>query len=60
VGGKVITTTTTCPEPVLDKEKMIKGVVAVVDNDTHTYAMFEDGADGKQVKTMTIKYTRAK
>ena len=59
-GGKTITLTSTCPDPIAGKEKTIKSVLTVIDNDRHTYEAFEPGPDGKEIKTLSITYTRAK
>jgi hypothetical protein len=58
-GGKTVTLTSTCPDPVLGKDKTIKTVLTVIDNDRHTYEAFES-PQGKEIKTLSITYTRAK
>ena len=57
--GKVITLTGTCDCPVENRPKTMKTVITIVDNDHHTMEGF-DVTDGKETKTMTIKYTRSK
>jgi hypothetical protein len=57
--GKVLTLTTTCHDPLAGKDKTIRTVLTVVDNDHHTYEAFET-PEGKEVKTLSIQYTRAK
>ena len=60
-GGKVITTTGKCPDPMQgNKEKTIKGVLTVTDDDNHTYEMYESMDGTPEHKCLTIKYTRAK
>jgi hypothetical protein len=58
-GGKTITLTSTCPDPAGGKDKTIKSVLTVIDNDRHTYEAFES-PEGKEIKTLSITYTRAK
>jgi hypothetical protein len=58
--SKVITLTSTCYDPMAGRDKTIRTVMTVVDKDQHTYEAYEQGADGKDVKTLTIRYTRAK
>jgi hypothetical protein len=57
--GNTITTYVPCPDPTT-KGKIIRQVVTIVDNDHWTMESFDPGADGKETKTMTIKYTRVK
>ena len=45
--------------PIVGKDKTIRTVMTVVGNDHHTYEAYES-PEGKEVKTLTIKYTRAK
>jgi hypothetical protein len=58
--GKVITCTAKVDCPMDNSVKTMKTVVTITDNNAHTYEMYDVGADGKEFKTMTIKYTRAK
>ncbi|MEA2734405.1 MAG: hypothetical protein QOE14_856 [Humisphaera sp.] len=60
--GKVITTTSKCKDPMDGQEKTMRGVMTIVDNDHHTFEMFQlPGSSGEpESKCMTIKYTRAK
>ena len=58
-GGKTITLTSTCHDPIAGKDKTIKTVLTVIDNDRHTYEAFES-PEGKEIKTLSITYTRAK
>jgi hypothetical protein len=57
--GKVITLSGTCDCPFENRPKTMKTVITIVDNDHHTMEGF-DVTDGKETKTMTIKYTRSK
>jgi hypothetical protein len=58
--GKVITLSSTCPDPIEKKDKTIKSVLTVIDNDNHTYEAFEPGPSGSEIRTLSIKYTRVK
>jgi hypothetical protein len=57
--GKTITCTAKIDCPADGSVKTMKSVITIIDNNTHTYEAYEVGADGKENKTMTIKYTRA-
>ena len=46
--------------PIEGRTKEMKQVITIVDNDHHTFEMYDIQPDGKEVKGMTIKYTRAK
>ena len=58
--GNTITTYAPCPDPATKGTKIIRQVVTIADDDHWTMEAFEPGADGKETKTMTIKYTRVK
>jgi len=58
--GKVITTSTTMDDPTSGKKVTMRGVTTIVDNNKHTYEMFMPGPDGKEMKGLSIVYTRAK
>ncbi|WP_428940521.1 DUF1579 domain-containing protein [Fontivita pretiosa] len=58
--GKVITFTSTMPDPVSGKEQTMRSVLTIVSNDRHTFDMYVPGPDGKEYKCMTNVYTRAK
>ena len=58
--GKVITVSGKCPDPMSGKELTMRQVLTVVDDDHHTYESYQTGEDGKEIKCVTIKYTRAK
>ena len=59
--GKVITVKAKCMDPVKGKEINTRQVMTVVDDDHHTYEMYQSDDDGSnETKSMTIKYTRAK
>jgi hypothetical protein len=58
--GKVITTTTQMNDPTSGKPVSLRCVTTVIDQDKHTYEMFMPGADGKEMKILSIVYTRAK
>jgi hypothetical protein len=58
--ANTVTTTAKCFDPIANKDKEIRMVLKVADKDHHTYESYEKGDDGKEVKTLTIQYTRAK
>jgi hypothetical protein len=58
--GNVITLNSTCPDPMSGEKKEMRTVMTIVDDDHHTYEGFQKGADGKEFKCLSIKYTRAK
>ncbi|HEY7086596.1 MAG TPA: DUF1579 domain-containing protein [Tepidisphaeraceae bacterium] len=58
--GKVLTFTSTMPDPETGKDMNCRQVVTIASNDKHTMEMFAPGPDGKEYKCMTIVYTRAK
>jgi hypothetical protein len=58
--ANTVTTTTKCFDPIANKDKEIRTVLKVADKDHHTYESYEKGDDGKEMKTLTIQYTRAK
>ena len=58
--GKTITYSGTYDCPITQQKKTSRQVVTIQDKDHHTFEAFEKGPDGKEIKSMTIKYTRAK
>ena len=58
--GKVITTTATMQDPGTGQVVTTRQVVTIVSNDKHTFDMYMPGPDGKEMKCMTIAYSRAK
>ena len=58
--GKVITVVGECVDPMTNQKKTSRMVMTVVSNDRHTVEMFGPGMDGKEMKMMSIEYTRAK
>jgi hypothetical protein len=60
--GKTITVKCTFDCPITNDKKTVREVMKIVDADHYSYETYEPGAgaDGKDLKTMTIKYTRAK
>jgi len=56
--GKVITFTSTMPDPISGKQQTMRSVLTIVSNDKHTYDMYGPGPDGKEYKCLTIVYTR--
>jgi hypothetical protein len=58
--AKTITFMCTVDCPLDNSKKTMKQVVTMTDDDHHTYEMYDVGADGKENKVLTIKYTRAK
>jgi len=46
--------------PMTQSKRTSRTVVTVNDANSHTMEMFDAGPDGKEFKSMTIKYTRAK
>ena len=46
--------------PITQMKRTMKQVVTIVDKDHHTIEGYDVGADGKEFKTMTLKYTRAR
>jgi len=57
---KVITTTSDITDPTSGKKMTTRGVTTVISNDKHTYEMYMPGPDGKEMKCLTIVYTRTK
>jgi hypothetical protein len=60
--GKTISVKCTFDCPITNDKKTVREVMTIVDADHYTYESFEPGAgaDGKDLKTMSIKYTRSK
>jgi len=58
--AKAFTFKSTLDCPIEGRSKQMKQVITIVDNDHHTFEMYDIQPDGKEVKGMTIKYTRAK
>lgn len=59
--GKTITFAGETPCPMNGGKMMpIRQIMKITDDDTHELQMFGPGPDGKEMQTMTIKYTRAK
>lgn len=46
--------------PITHTKRTMKQVVTIIDKDHHTMEGYDIGPDGKEFKTMTLKYTRAK
>ncbi|MHC5028955.1 MAG: DUF1579 family protein, partial [Planctomycetota bacterium] len=49
----------TMPEPMLGKHVDTRMAETMPDDNTIVFDMFKPGPDGKEFKTMTIRYTRA-
>jgi hypothetical protein len=58
--GKVLTTVMSYSDPLTGKTKRGRSVTTVVDADTHTVVMFDQGPDGKEIKSMEMTYRRIK
>jgi hypothetical protein len=58
--GKTLTLSCTYDCPITESKKTSRQVVTIVDENTHTYDMYDVSADGKEFKAMGIKYSRAK
>jgi len=58
--GKVITVVGECVDPMTNQKKTSRTVMTIVSNDRHTVEMFGPGMDGKEMKMMSIEYSRAK
>jgi hypothetical protein len=58
--AKTITATCTVDCPMDNTKKTMKSVVTLTDEDHHSYEMYEVGADGKETRCLSIKYTREK
>ena len=58
--GKVINSTSQMNDPMSGKMITMRTVTTVLSNDKHTYEMFMPGPDGKDMKILSIVYTRAK
>jgi hypothetical protein len=58
--AKTITTTCAVDCPIDNTKKNIKQVFTLTDEDHHNFDLYEVGADGKETKMLTIKYTRTK
>ena len=58
--AKTITMSSTFDCPMDNAKHTMRQVITMVDDDHHTYEMFDTGPDGKETKALTIKYTRAK
>jgi hypothetical protein len=56
--GKVLTMTSTIFDPMQQKDKKIRQVTRYVDDKTHTFEVFEPGADGKEFRSMEIVFTK--
>ncbi|MEO6436050.1 MAG: DUF1579 domain-containing protein [Tepidisphaeraceae bacterium] len=59
-GSKMITLSGSYDCPITNGKKTMKQVVTVESPDKHTIEMYDVGPDGKEFKSMTIKYTRAR
>lgn len=57
---KSLTLTGKMVEPSMATEINVKEVLKVIDDDHHLFEMWAPGADGKEFKTMEIRYTRKK
>jgi hypothetical protein len=59
--GKVITQKAECDCPMEPGKKMqMRMVTTIMDENSHTYDMYQTGPDAKEFKCMSIKYTREK
>jgi hypothetical protein len=59
--GKIFTFYSKYKDPMDNmKEKEVKNVVTVIDNNKHIFEMYEKGPDGKDKKSFDITYTRKK
>ena len=58
--AKTITTMVTIDCPIDNSKKTMKQVITLTDEDHHSFEMFEVGADGKETRCLSIKYTRVK
>ena len=59
-GGKSITFKGDYDCPITHTKKTMKQIVKIDGDDQHTIEMYDIGPDGKEFKSMTIKYTKAK
>ena len=59
-GGKSITLSGDYDCPVTHSKKQMKQIVKIESDDKHTIEGYDIGPDGKEFKTMTLVYTRAK
>jgi hypothetical protein len=57
---KVITVGGDYSDPMTGGAKASRNVITIHNDDSHTMEMFEKGADGKEVRTLVIRYTRKK
>lgn len=57
--SKTMTLTGTMVDPMTGKEKQVREVYTIVDDDTRRMEMYESGTDGNEVKTMEILMKRA-
>lgn len=58
--SKSITFKGTCTDPMTSKSMNVREVFKVIDDNTQMMEMYMPGPDGKEFKTMEIKFTRAK
>ena len=57
---KSMSLTGTEVDPATGKERFIRQMLRVIDNDRQVMEMYEPGPDGKEMKTMEVFYTRKK
>jgi hypothetical protein len=59
--GKTITLKGSMPDPMNDlKEKKFRAVRRIVNNDQNVFEMYDTGPDGKEFKSLEVKYNRKK
>lgn len=58
--AKVISVGGSYSDPMTGGTKEARNVITIVDDDSHTMEMFEKDAEGKEHRTIVIKYTRVK
>jgi len=56
-GGKTLTYASMFDDPMTGQKKPFKMVTKIIDDNNHTFSMFED-VNGKETMTMEITYTR--
>jgi hypothetical protein len=57
--GKVITFTGKSSDPITGKEQATRSVLTIQDDNKLRYEMFGQGPDGKEIKHLTLDYTRS-
>ena len=59
-GSKAVNSKGKMFEPSVGKELTMREVFKIIDDNTQTMEMYKPAPDGKEFKTMEIKYTRKK